>query len=235
MKRASLPIAAGIFFLAVALKLSVPLWRNTSADESSASEILPETVTVSYNAGEYQSTAGTSRLSDWAVPTGLEDPTEQVIATFLESQAAYGDLAIPANVSYGFPQIDMECHSPLVGRVSSSFGYRTHPISQKTEFHYGADLAANSGDDIYSFAAGTVSDVGENDVLGKYLTITHPDGFSTLYGHCSTVWPQIGQCVAAGEKIAMVGDTGEVTGPNLHFELTQNGMYLNPEFYLEPM
>lgn len=235
MKRASLYITAGAFFLAVALKLAMPMLKpsEAKADKSSA----PATVsgTVTYTAEEYQANVGSSRLKDWSVPTGLEAEQEAAVATFLSSQAAYDDLVIPANVSYAVPEMSFKCCTPLAGTVSSSFGYRVHPLSQDTAFHYGTDLAANSGDDIRSFAAGTVAEVGQNEELGRYLRIDHADGFSTLYGHCSAIWPAEGQYVSAGEKIAMVGDTGQVTGPNLHFELTRNGTYLNPEFYLSPL
>lgn len=94
------------------------------------------------------------------------------------------------------------------------------------------DIAANSGDDIVSFAAGTVTEVGENSTSGKFLRVEHEDGYATMYAHCGLIYAQEGQNVQAGEKIALVGATGKATGPHLHFELTHDGVYLNPAFYL---
>ena len=53
-----------------------------------------------------------------------------------------------------------------------------------------------------------------------------------MYAHCGTIYVRQGQRVSAGEKIALVGVSGKVTGPHLHFELTKNGVYMNPEFLL---
>ena len=94
------------------------------------------------------------------------------------------------------------------------------------------DLAANSGDDIVCFASGTVTEVGENGTSGKFLRVEHEDGYATMYAHCSQIYVEEGQKVNAGEKIALVGATGKATGPNLHFELTHDGVYLNPAFYM---
>ena len=109
--------------------------------------------------------------------------------------------------------------TPVCGVISSGFGYREHPIEGEEKFHYGIDLAADTGTEIRCFANGTVTAVGESSSYGKYLTVSHSGGYSTLYAHCSKVVVTSGTKVKEGQKIAEVGETGLATGPHLHFEL----------------
>ena len=121
---------------------------------------------------------------------------------------------------------------PLEGTVTSSFGYRLHPLENKVKFHYGTDFAANSGTAVCAFADGTVLAAGQDDGYGNYVKIRHADGYTTLYGHCSKLLVRAGETVTMGQEIALVGATGKATGPHLHFELMHDGYYYNPEFYL---
>ena len=178
------------------------------------------------NAAEY---LGVDRYA--ALNTDLPEPVERAVETFLDDQAAYEDLGIPANVSYDIPKPSFRFVCPVKAATSSGFGYRVHPLENLTKFHYGTDLAAISGDDIVSFADGTVTEVGQDDTLGHFLRIEHEDGYESLYAHCGTIFARQGQRVSAGEKIALVGISGRVTGPHLHFELTKDGVHMNPEFF----
>lgn len=239
MKRSTITLAAGLILAAAALKLAFPLaGTRTAATIPSESEPAAAVhnqqtesskavTTVTINAADF-----IGGESDTVETSALPAAVEEAVEIFLTQQEPYGELALPANVSYEVELPDFSFVCPVTARVSSTFGYRVHPLENLTKFHYGTDLAAQSGDDIVSFAAGTVSQVGEDPVNGKYIKIDHPDGYATTYAHCGTVYVAQGQKVAAGEKIALVGATGKVTGPHLHFELTRNGVYLNPEFYL---
>ena len=123
--------------------------------------------------------------------------------------------------------------SPLPGAaLSSSFGYREHPTEGEERFHYGIDLAADSGTAVVCFADGTVKAVGESSSYGKYCIVDHESGYSTLYAHCSRITAVSGAEVCGGDKIAEVGETGMATGPHLHFELQRSGTYLNPVYYV---
>ena len=86
--------------------------------------------------------------------------------------------------------------------------------------------------EIGCFADGTVTAVGESSSYGKYITVSHQGGFSTLYAHCSRILASSGDTVREGEAIAEVGETGVATGPHLHFELHQGSQYLNPIYYV---
>lgn len=122
--------------------------------------------------------------------------------------------------------------APLDGELTSGFGWREHPSSGREAFHYGVDLSADEGAAIACFADGTVGAVGESTELGKYLTVQHANGFSTLYAHCSRIVVSPGDSVARGGKLAEVGSTGNATGAHLHFEVHDGEEYLDPVYYL---
>ena len=125
-----------------------------------------------------------------------------------------------------------ETVAPVLAAVSSPFGWREHPIEGGEKFHNGVDLAAPYGDPIGAFADGTVDYIGESPAYGLYIQVAHESGVTSFYAHCSQLLVQPGQEVAAGETIALVGDTGEVTGAHLHFELRVDGALVDPLLYL---
>lgn len=121
---------------------------------------------------------------------------------------------------------------PLEGAVTSGFGYRLHPVAEEEKFHYGVDLEASEGDAIRAFADGTVGVVARSSQLGNYVTVNHEGGFSTLYAHCRQVTATAGQTVRCGDRLAEVGQTGNATGPHLHFEIHSGQEYINPVYYV---
>ena len=140
--------------------------------------------------------------------------------------------APPENASLEQRNLGFDHCTPVTGSLSSTFGWREHPVEGGSKFHYGVDLAAEEGTDIVAFASGTVYATGESSTLGNYIMLRHQGGYITLYGHCSRVTATGGE-VAKGDKIAEVGSTGLTTGPHLHFELHDGAMYLNPIYYVE--
>jgi murein DD-endopeptidase MepM/ murein hydrolase activator NlpD len=123
---------------------------------------------------------------------------------------------------------------PLInfGRISSGFGYRTHPIYRRRLWHSGIDLTASYGTPIRAARSGRVTSSGWNGGLGKTVVLRHDGGFQTIYGHCSKLRVNRGQYVKKGQVIAMVGSTGTATGPHLHFEVRKSGRAVNPLRYL---
>lgn len=158
--------------------------------------------------------------------------SDAVIAAFLQNQEQYSDYAIPAGVSYDMPKINFEYAAPVKGAVSSSFGYRIHPVDKTVKFHYGTDIAAKNGDAIAAFADGKVISAGESPTLGNYVIIKHGN-VESVYAHCSKIYVKSGQTVKKGDKIGTVGNTGNATDTCLHFELRVSGVCVNPEFYLQ--
>lgn len=118
------------------------------------------------------------------------------------------------------------------GRLSSNFGYRTHPISGKRTFHAGIDIAASTGTAVYAYSEGTVSAAGFNNTYGKYVIINHGGGLQTLYLHLSSINVDTGDKVATGKRIGNVGNTGYSTGSHLHFEVRVNGVAKSPWNYI---
>ena len=237
MKRSTVTLAAGLILTAAAVKLAFPVKNDQPVFLTKASETnsmntsVSETampVVVTINAGELLGEAETKEPEKAELPPAVEEAIE----TFFESQEPFEELAVPADVSYEVELPGFRCVSPVDAPCSSGFGYRVHPLENLTKFHYGIDLAAQSGEDILCFSDGTVTEVGQNETMGKYIRVSHEDGFASLYAHCGTVYVSKGQTVSAGEKLGLVGATGKVTGPNLHFELTKDGVYVNPAFYL---
>ena len=146
----------------------------------------------------------------------------------------YSDQNLPENVSMEQEVLGFDYQTPVAGTLSSGFGYREHPVEGEEKFHYGLDIAADSGTAVGCFADGTVTAVGESSSYGRYCVVSHDGGYRTLYAHCSRITASSGAQVTAGEKIAEVEETGMATGPHLHFELQRGGTYLNPVYYVSP-
>lgn len=123
---------------------------------------------------------------------------------------------------------------PLAGELTSSFGYRRHPLGGGIRYHRGIDLAASEGTPIKAAAAGRVIAVYNSTAhdLGRHLVIQHNDEFETLYGHLSRILVSQGQLVQKGDIIGREGSTGASTGPHLHFEIHRNKEAVNPLPYL---
>ncbi|QTN19850.1 M23 family metallopeptidase [Brevundimonas sp. AJA228-03] len=115
-------------------------------------------------------------------------------------------------------------------RVSSSFGFRVHPISGYRKMHQGIDFAAGTGTPIVAPADGVVVEARRWGGYGNWLRVRHANGLESGYGHLSRYASGIraGQRVSQGQVIAYVGSTGASTGPHLHYELWRNGQRINP-------
>ena len=120
---------------------------------------------------------------------------------------------------------------PTRGYISSRFGYRKDPFTSLKRFHSGVDISNIWGTSIYAAYDGVVTYVGEKGGYGLCIIISHPLGYSTLYGHLSKALVRIGQKVSKGSKIALMGSSGRSTGSHLHFEIRKFGKFLNPLQY----
>ncbi|MDR3354242.1 MAG: LysM peptidoglycan-binding domain-containing M23 family metallopeptidase [Synergistaceae bacterium] len=117
---------------------------------------------------------------------------------------------------------------PVVGKISSSYGWRRDPVRGGRDFHTGLDIRAPRGRPIVAAAAGRVVHSGWMGGYGRTIVISHPGGTTTLYGHASKLLVRAGANVKRGQRIALVGSTGRSTGNHLHFEIRQKGTPMNP-------
>ena len=123
--------------------------------------------------------------------------------------------------------------SPLSSAyVTCAYGWRIHPIWGDRRFHSGVDLAASQGTPIYAIAAGTVTTATYGDANGYYVSISHGNGYGSVYCHMTNYIVSVGDSVSQGQVIGYVGSTGWSTGPHLHFEIHVNGSAVNPMDYI---
>ena len=108
---------------------------------------------------------------------------------------------------------------PVLGRIRSGFGWRTHPIHRKKQFHKGIDIPAWRGAPVKSTADGVIEYTGWGGGYGWLVIVWHDYGYQTIYAHLSEVLVTNGQQVKKGEVIAKVGSSGLSTGPHLHYEI----------------
>ncbi|EDZ98473.1 Peptidase M23 [Burkholderia sp. H160] len=115
-------------------------------------------------------------------------------------------------------------------RVSSPFGYRTHPVKGKYHMHTGVDFAAPKGTPVLAAASGTVRFVGFKHGYGNIVELSHPRGYTTHYAHLSAFARdlRVGAPVTGGQSLGAVGSTGTATGPHLHFEVRERNQPLDP-------
>ena len=209
-----------------------------AADEVYRAVFHPEGAETRQTAARTADGAALTELRNWrdaeplnTIPPAGEDPAPEELETM--DLVLYSDEDLPENVSMRQAILGFDHVTPEKAVLSSNFGYRDHPLEGTERFHYGVDLAADTGTAIACFADGTVTAVGESSSYGKYCTVTHANGCATLYAHCGRISVSSGAAVKKGEKLGEVGETGMATGPHLHFELQKDGVYLNPIYYVE--
>jgi murein DD-endopeptidase MepM/ murein hydrolase activator NlpD len=123
---------------------------------------------------------------------------------------------------------------PLAGRrVTSGFGWRSHPVTGRSSFHSGIDLAARYGDAVPAVAAGVVTYAGWKGGYGRMIEVEHPvTGLRTRYAHNSELLVQVGDVVRKGQAVAEAGSSGLSTGPHVHLEVRRGDQALDPGPYL---
>lgn len=163
-----------------------------------------------------------------------DEPAEEPVVTAVAQQYDEAGQEMPDNTSMQYYNLGLdETTAPVMGAVTSPFGFRDHPVSGQYSFHNAVDIGVNTGTDVLAFAAGTVRYIGENSVYGLYVRLDHDNGVSTFYAHCQELLVHKGDAVSCGQVIAKSGATGNATGPHLHFSIDKDGICLDPAYYLE--
>lgn len=117
--------------------------------------------------------------------------------------------------------------------ISSGFGYRSDPFNGRAAMHAGLDFRGHIGAPIHAAAKGKVTFVGTKSGYGRVIEISHGNGLLTRYAHMSAWRARVGQNVAAGDVIGLMGSSGRSTGPHLHFEVRVHDRAVNPRPFLE--
>jgi len=117
--------------------------------------------------------------------------------------------------------------NPITGIVSSKFGSRESEYQKVTGYHTGVDVAAEEGTIIKASMEGIVELVSSEGDYGNHIKI-RSNNVSTLYAHCSKIFVKEGQIVGQGQEIGAVGNTGNSTGPHLHFEIRIDDRFVDP-------
>lgn len=156
----------------------------------------------------------------------LEEPVQQIVLTGTRAydgygggDGSYGDENVSRNENGTYDLLMLPVHDFC---VTSPFGPRWGSL------HTGIDLALAQGKPIYAADSGTVYFSGYGGGYGNLVKIDHGNGMQTYYAHCSRLLVSQGQQVEQGEQIALVGSTGNSTGPHLHFEVIINGNCVDP-------
>lgn len=121
---------------------------------------------------------------------------------------------------------------PVIGTLTSHYGYRNHPVNGNNKLHTGTDISVPAGTEVKTTANGIVSFAGWTEKSGIVVVIEHGHGFSTAYAHNRKALVRLGQRVTRGEPIALSGSTGISTGPHVHYEVWKNGRPADPAGFL---
>lgn len=124
---------------------------------------------------------------------------------------------------------------PVIGRITSGFGMRIHPITKRRAFHYGIDIGARRGTLVKSPANGVVVSVGRAGRLGRLVRVRTKNGLLLYFGHLDRYKCKKGQIVKRGQLLGTVGATGRTTGPHLHFSVKYHHRFMNPMKYLSAL
>jgi murein DD-endopeptidase MepM/ murein hydrolase activator NlpD len=184
------------------------------AQEEEAAALLEE---IENNLAEYET------LLDQK--TDEQNKLQQEIAEMEEEIRKASVSQVKGTGSFSWP-------AELLGKVNSKFGWRMHPILNVLKYHAGIDIGGlGYGANILAADGGTVITSDYSSSYGNYVTISHGNGYTTLYAHMSKRLVSKGDTITKGQIIGLVGSTGLSTGPHLHFEIWKDGSRVDPLNY----
>jgi murein DD-endopeptidase MepM/ murein hydrolase activator NlpD len=179
----------------------------------------------------------------YGIKQKLEGPSDiaaegKLVPTFAESVEDYNflrgasSLALQSRFARRIRTVTPPSVWPIDGRLMGPFGQRNDPFSGEGEFHTGVDISAPTGTPVQATADGIVVHAEWSAGYGRLVIIDHGGGIETYYAHLSRFYAQTGQEVRRGEIVGLVGSSGRVTAPHLHYEVRLGGGPVNPYPYL---
>lgn len=164
-------------------------------------------------------------ITDSVVEAQLEQgvsKSDSLLRSYVENEERFN---VASQIESSTSPVSVNFFTPIKGLVSQGFNAKTG--------HLGIDVVANENEVIYAAQNGVVIFAEWTAETGNVLIIQHNNAFISSYKHNSSLLKNQGELVKAGEPVAIIGNTGELTsGPHLHFELWYNGFPLNPENYI---
>jgi murein DD-endopeptidase MepM/ murein hydrolase activator NlpD len=179
----------------------------------------------------------------YGIKQKLEGPTDiaaegKLVPTFAESVQDYNflrgvySLTMRSRYAGATRSSSQPSLWPVEGRLLGPFGERSDPFSGEGEFHTGVDISATSGTAVHASADGIVTAADWNGGYGRLVIVDHGGGIQTYYAHLSRFYVHAGEVIRRGEIVGLVGSTGRVTAPHLHYEVRLGGAPVNPYRYL---
>ena len=147
---------------------------------------------------------------------------------FTSSRAGTRDELILRTDRYLDTMQNVPLGPPLPGVLTSRFGQRIDPINGEAAYHRGVDIKGRMGADVKATADGTVITQNYDKSSGRYVVLDHGNGFKTKYAHLKKSLVQMGDTVARGQVIGLVGSSGRSTGPHVHYEIHYEDKIVNP-------
>ncbi len=165
-------------------------------------------------------------IENQAMVTPPPETLARIRTESARQKALYNQFLSPPDLSQGFAL-------PLKGITTSLFGHRRFFNDQPRSPHSGLDIAADTGTPVRAAAQATVTLADELYFNGNTLFLDHGQSLITMYCHLSELLVEEGEVVSQGQVIGLVGATGRVTGPHLHWSVSLNGYRVDPEVFLQ--
>jgi len=210
---------------------SLPASEEIPMSEAQAQLSRSAEISQSVSPGEASQSAGSSDLTEQGKIASIKDGIDWLSKEAAIQEQSLQELSLAAEQKSSrwaaTPSI-----WPVKGWITSGFGPRVSPFTEKPAWHDGLDIGAAANAPVQAPAQGRVTAVGSDPKLGILVKIDHGFGIETLYGHLAKSLVKEGQRVKRGDVVALVGSTGLATGPHLHYMVKVHGQALDPIKYI---
>ncbi len=166
--------------------------------------------------------------TEWNIQPAVQRAVQIGLQMVNENYPFYGDMIQESRETLGRSGLTEDLVIPLSGKVVRGFGWSADPLDGLERFHAGIDIKTFPGTPVKAARSGKVARTGKDPSLGYFVLIDHGENNYTLYAGLAPVQIAQGETVQAGQVIGEVGESGDVPGGGLHFELRENGKLIDP-------